>query len=468
MTHKLGIIVPYRKRPEQLQIFRNTIKTYLSDLDHELIVVDQVDELDFNRGKLLNIGFEKAEELGCDYVVFHDVDMLPIDADYSYRDNVTHLVGKLNTPPGFKRDNFDEYIGGVTLFPSNLFKLVNGFTNNYWGWGFEDDNLMLRLKEVGLQLGSKVTTQTARDGIGIELTGDNSYVAFPNILNNNRDFTIFINFSVDDIISDPKQITDNMSIFSIPGFDTSLVYNSFKTFNFQFWKKDLSSMSIPTDHYPLGTYSAAITIENRSDPKKCTLTINGEKIGELAYDKLNSINKAKFGYIGVGDPERDDRPNFLKGKVNSFAIFNRTLSDSQLTRLTTNIDESIYSLGLEDPSIYYDAKFIRGMELIDLSGNNNHGYCKNIKQVKTKISKEITTDIPLRENYKFKGLAHDENGYTNGYWVSWKSRENQLDHFNRERNKHTNFSSDGLSTLRYKLIKVTEQDNFHHLKVNLG
>ena len=60
MSHKLGIIIPYRNRPEQLATFRKEINDYL-DIDFELIVVEQSDKKDFNRGKLLNIGFLKAE-----------------------------------------------------------------------------------------------------------------------------------------------------------------------------------------------------------------------------------------------------------------------------------------------------------------------------------------------------------------------------------------------------------------------
>ena len=65
--HKLGVIVPYRNRPNQLKHFLNHIKLYLDkkDIDYEIIKVEQTDKKDFNRGKLLNIGFIKAEELKC-------------------------------------------------------------------------------------------------------------------------------------------------------------------------------------------------------------------------------------------------------------------------------------------------------------------------------------------------------------------------------------------------------------------
>ena len=89
---KLGVIVPYRKRPSHLRKFQESIKEYLKDYDYELIVVEQADDLPFNRGKLLNIGFKTAIRKQCDYVVFHDVDMLPKDVDYSYSDVPLHLA----------------------------------------------------------------------------------------------------------------------------------------------------------------------------------------------------------------------------------------------------------------------------------------------------------------------------------------------------------------------------------------
>jgi hypothetical protein len=45
---KLGIIVPYRKRPGHLRKFRDAISTYLKDTEYELIIVEQNDDLPFN------------------------------------------------------------------------------------------------------------------------------------------------------------------------------------------------------------------------------------------------------------------------------------------------------------------------------------------------------------------------------------------------------------------------------------
>jgi hypothetical protein len=135
--HKLGIIVPYRNRDRQLLIFKKVIAAYLSDknINYELIIVEQDDAKTFNRGKLLNIGFLQAKKLKCDYVVFHDVDMLPVDADYSYSNYPVQLSTKfISEDPSFTRIVFDEYFGGVTLFPVDIFEIINGYSNEYWGW----------------------------------------------------------------------------------------------------------------------------------------------------------------------------------------------------------------------------------------------------------------------------------------------------------------------------------------------
>ena len=42
------------------------------------------------------------------------------------------------------------YIGGITSFSESQFRQLNGFPNNFWGWGGEDDELYQRTKEVGM------------------------------------------------------------------------------------------------------------------------------------------------------------------------------------------------------------------------------------------------------------------------------------------------------------------------------
>ena len=143
MAKKLGVIVPYRNRPEHLDLFKRRITRYLErhEIPYELIIIEQDNAKMFNRGMLLNIGFSYAKKMKCDYVVFHDIDMIPIDVDYSYSEFPIHLAtGFINS----KREIFDTYFGGVTMFPIDLFEKIDGYSNKYWGWGYEDDDLLLR------------------------------------------------------------------------------------------------------------------------------------------------------------------------------------------------------------------------------------------------------------------------------------------------------------------------------------
>ena len=104
--HKLGIIVPYRNREDQLQRFKKEIPDFLKNqsiTEYSIIVVNQTDKKKFNRGKLLNIGFLEAEKQGCDSVIFHDVDMLPVTADYSYSSKPLQIANKFLKDGEFNR-----------------------------------------------------------------------------------------------------------------------------------------------------------------------------------------------------------------------------------------------------------------------------------------------------------------------------------------------------------------------------
>ena len=475
--HKLGIIIPYRDRANQLFEFKKEISNHI-DFDYELIVVEQLGDQDFNRGKLLNIGFVKAEELGCDYVVFHDVDMIPVDVDYSYVDKPTHLITDLDLPDGVSRTLFDEYFGGVTLFPCNIFRQINGYSNEYWGWGFEDDDLLLRCQENHIKLDRKKVIQKGREGIGFKFNGKNSFVKCPNIVSSYRSFTIFCSFVVDKLTIQKNEITDEMSIFSIPGFDTALNYNSFRDFNFQFWKKDLNSISIPSDKLPEGAYNAVISVDTKGSnhysndykPPIVKFYINGQKVGENAFDKLIPLQKQDFLYLGVGNPNRDAKQNWFNGIINSFAIYSKALDDKLCKQISANINNSLFKFKEKEYlKLYYDMKFLDESRLIDLSSNENDGYTSNVKQVITQYSTETYIPIPSRKDGKFRVLPHSENGYKDGYWVSWNSRKNQINYYSKFYKDRSKYTEDGISSLpnSYTIRDEFKSKNFYHLEVQI-
>lgn len=47
---------------------------------------------------------------------------------------------------------YGEYFGGVTAMSRTHFELINGFSNIFWGWGGEDDDLYYRTKGHNLNI----------------------------------------------------------------------------------------------------------------------------------------------------------------------------------------------------------------------------------------------------------------------------------------------------------------------------
>ena len=146
---KLAIIVPERDRAEHMKIFVPFMQDLLDkeNIDYRILIVTQDDSKPFNRAKLLNIGFDLAKD--CDWFAFHDIDMLPVDSDYSIVDGPTHLATMVEQF-GYALP-YDGYFGGVTLFDKSSFEKINGYSNEYWGWGAEDDDVLHRCNIMGIE-----------------------------------------------------------------------------------------------------------------------------------------------------------------------------------------------------------------------------------------------------------------------------------------------------------------------------
>jgi len=469
---KLGIIVPYRSRPEQLTIFKKKIHSYLfaRSIQYELIIVTQNDFKEFNRGKLLNIGFIKAKELGCNYVCFHDIDMLPVKVDYSYADRPTQLANRFIYEVGVERTISDEYFGGVTIFPVEQFEDINGYSNDYWGWGFEDNDLLLRCKEKGIPLGNRFYRQDGQNGIGIEFNGDSSFVRFPNVCNFRKPITIYTTFKPYRVKPTPTDITDEFAIYSIPGRDLNLSYNSFNTYKFETFNKWDEPLSIHSKNLPPLASKSIVTINPRT--KEIELYLNGEKIGKKGIkDTLYPYWDEKYMYLGVGNPLREEKQKFFNGYITEFAVFSRELNASEIKTLNNN---SRYGLTQEfgdyspqtDLEVYFDGKHTVGNTLVDLSGKNNNGQMIGCDLVETYQPTEYVNLTPTRRYSTFKVMKHAENGYKDGYWRNWASRENQLKYYEKAKNGSSSVN-DGITTCRYKILSENTKKNFHNLIVNL-
>lgn len=159
---KLSIIVPYRDRQAHLRKFLPHMSAYFSrdkidrHIPCRITIVEQNDDQPFNLGTLRNIGFDLTRE-DYDYFCFHDVDYLPLWADYRYPENPTRIIWYgADVVPYDKGDTvmirhrYEDFFGGVVLFTREHFQRVNGYSNGYIGWGYEDTDLRHRCLAHGL------------------------------------------------------------------------------------------------------------------------------------------------------------------------------------------------------------------------------------------------------------------------------------------------------------------------------
>lgn len=148
---QLAIVVPYRDREQHRDELVPALSTYLdATLGRDGwrgYLAEQAAGLPFNRGALNNAGFLLARQDGCTHVCFHDVDYVPVEADYSAVDAPTRLIWY----GADRQHDYAAFFSAVVAFPSDQFLRINGYSNEFWGWGFEDEELRLRCIAAGLQ-----------------------------------------------------------------------------------------------------------------------------------------------------------------------------------------------------------------------------------------------------------------------------------------------------------------------------
>lgn len=47
---------------------------------------------------------------------------------------------------------YRDIFGGISALSAEHFQLVNGYSNTFWGWGGEDDDMSMRIRMKGLHL----------------------------------------------------------------------------------------------------------------------------------------------------------------------------------------------------------------------------------------------------------------------------------------------------------------------------
>ena len=181
-THGLAVLIPYRDRAEHLRVLLPKLAASLEAGDRgamdRIFVVEQANPKRWNKGMVYNAGFDYIwRRWGYECLCFHDVDFIPQNpairygcvqqpthlssapSQYGYKVPVRSLTTVLawwwacaiNAPLCLSAVvgcrctvQYTSFVGGVLQMNSRDFRAVNGYSNRFWSWGKEDDDLYMR------------------------------------------------------------------------------------------------------------------------------------------------------------------------------------------------------------------------------------------------------------------------------------------------------------------------------------
>jgi hypothetical protein len=187
--------------------------------------------------------------------------------------------------------------------------------------------------------------------------------------------------------------------------------------------------------------------------------------------------------IGIASVEREDDRKSFRGYVSDFAYWDKTLQKNEVEEFSTTLglsylcDTNQYSSS-GNLKIYYDFKHIHlnqpyqyeEGEIVDLVNPRlSKCYAKSYNCI-PKSQHELERkriSIPARRKSTFEMIKHESEGYFQGGWKSESTRLNQIRFYNQVLENKSNLLKDGLTTLKFKKLSETNDENFTVVSVEL-
>jgi hypothetical protein len=462
---KLGVCVPYRNREAHMNEFVPHVTKFLEErgIEHTIYLAHQCDDKLFNRGLMKNIAAKHAFDDGCDYIVWHDIDMVPEDesCDYSFpKDNPQHIAVRISQSD--YQLKYEEYFGGAVLFSKEQVERTNGYSNEYWDWGMEDDDLFWRCVMEGYANKTKLDYDKEEyvayfNGIDskIELTPSREQ---RNAISNSHTVSILVKADQQIekvpiwLIGDSERQFVEYPIFRKPGYDWGLSFNNSRAYTVMLWDRMKTHLYQWIKRYE--NQWTWITLAVNADKKFIHFYLNGKesdaRLGTgtsspLQYAeplKRYGIEPFQIGY-SAGNGE-----TYFKGGIAQIQMWDRCLSKTEIKNLHKEIPEDNLVLDL----------FTMALDF----GNRT-----NVELKKEKI--EIpNTILPYRRDGRFKCLPHQTEGLIKVDGIDkWAKGEttakNEERYILQMQQGKIDYKSDGINSMKYELLSVDTIYNRHKM-----
>ena len=141
------LVVPLRDRANHLERLIAHMRAYMQNRDFKMIIncMHQINSGFFNRARLFNNGLKLGNISQSRCIVVHDVDMMPQHTvNYTECTMPTQFSSEIDAY-GWSMP-YPESAGGVFAATYEHWMSINGMSNEFVGWGGEDDELFQRLK----------------------------------------------------------------------------------------------------------------------------------------------------------------------------------------------------------------------------------------------------------------------------------------------------------------------------------
>jgi hypothetical protein len=403
-----------------------------------------------------NIAAKFAFEDGCDYIAWHDVDMLPYTKhletlpDYSYPEETpTHIATRLSKYAyGI---GYDQYFGGVVLFTKEQVERTNGYSNEYWDWGQEDDDLFWRCHLEGYSTHRTIESYDNRKYV--EFNGENSEMS----LTSDRSMSSTLNGShTVSILYYAEQQHDKVPIWLVGdnerkfieypiirkgwGYTWGLSFNNSRAVTFMCLDRDGNFKYSWVKRYEKMWSRAVVSydketgnlyffnndvLENNEDGFRSNEPIN---IGT----NLKPLDSVRPFYLG----HCPNQNTFFKGKIAEVKIYDQYVTDVK---------------DLDDDKLITHYDFNQSFdELVN-------GYTPIMGNVTIgeEDIKVIDNIIPHRREGSFYCLPHVDEGFVNGVWAKGETTaKNERRYVTKMQQGEIDYKNDGMNTLKFELVNV--------------
>lgn len=483
MKDKLAIIVPFRDREEHLNVFIPHMHEFLkgTGIDYTIFIAEQTDDRPFNYGKLCNVVVNEIDN-EYTYFAFHDIDMLPIndECDYGYPDSPTHLATNVEA-----HDNklpYPQYFGGVVLINREDFENANGYSNEYWGYGFEDLDLLYRLERSGAYLEKFYDlNQTYKRSDEFDILPYRIENIEPSLrkkvniidytkLNKESNFKGRINiitrgviqesFSISLWFNDIDDISSKKTLMVLEGMDTGLFLDNGYLIS-QIWDNDKTPHDVSIKYEKNKWNHAVFSYDN----VKNILSVSLNNKTNTTEIPTNFIIHQEYAYINISD-------NLSELKVGSLITFDSALNDDVISELYFDgykkLDLIKNKYGLTPSNIFNFKSLYKNSLLLD------GGYCVNhLKLIGDSSYNTIeinTTDelyLPIRLEGEYKSLVHDDDSDIIKKYYSHNPdiTENSDIFFYDVLTNKLDYKTIGLSTLKYTILDTQEKENYELIRI---